>query len=269
LLKKLKYPNKIAWFFIGMAPLILFLLFYNYEITGNMLVFPSRLADMRWGLIFRFEPLWNAQVFLNDFVVWTPPGLLIAYLVYLPDSFKNPKENIAGLFFIFFVAGYLLYSGNGGDQYGPRYYYEVFPFLALFVVSKLFKENNYSQKDRPRKLLFFVFVLSLLIYIPISIYNFSEERKVIWERRELYRLVESSKIKNAIIFLKVGTGTIRPLEPSDLTRNGVDYSNDVLYVCDRGKENYKLAAYFHGRNYYVYSYNINAGSGILEKYNFK
>ena len=55
---------------------------------------------------------------------------------------------------------------------------------------------------------------------------------------------------------------------SELTRNGVDYSNDVLYVSYRGKDNSKLAAYFPGRDYYVYSYDSD-GSGMLKKYFFE
>jgi len=268
LLKKLKYPNKIAWFFIGMAPLILFLLFYNYEITGNMLVFPSELTKVNVRLAICFESILVAQELINSFVAWTPPSLLILYLVYLPDSFKNPRRNIIGLFFFTIFLGQLYFNSTGGNMYGPRYYYEAFPFLVLFVTSNLFKEDHYLQKDRIGKLLFFLFVLSLLIYIPISIYNFNEERKVIWERRELYRLVESRKIRNAVIFIGSGTGTTRGMMISELTRNGVDYSNDVLYVSYRGKDNSKLAAYFPGRDYYVYSYDSD-GSGMLKKYFFE
>ena len=100
----------------------------------------------------------------------------------------------------------------------------------------------------------------------MSIYHFRVERQVIWERKDLYRLVEREKIKNAIIFLKTGTGTIRPMPIQDLTRNDLDYSNSVLYVWDRGKDNQRLMEYYPKKHYYTYSYDKKSKKMHLKKY---
>ena len=38
------------------------------------------------------------------------------------------------------------YVERGGNQYGPRFHYEVFPFVALFVAANVFRERDFSEK---------------------------------------------------------------------------------------------------------------------------
>ena len=42
--------------------------------------------------------------------------------------------------FLALVVGYVFYIWGGGNQYGPRYYYEGYFFAVIFVVSKVFDD---------------------------------------------------------------------------------------------------------------------------------
>ncbi|MBN1405781.1 MAG: glycosyltransferase family 39 protein [Candidatus Omnitrophica bacterium] len=271
-------PKGVLWFLVGMAPFALFLMFYNYKLMGNIFSFPFTSVPTNQRLYLSVSGIKNCYYYLRKFMLWTPPSLLIIYFVYLPGSIKKPRENIVSLFFVLFIVGYLFFPFNAGNQYGPRYYYEAFPFLILFITSRLFRENVYFQKSKFSKFVFFLFVLGLLFNIPMVIMHLNEEKKVIWERTDLYRLVKKEGIKNAIVFLKTGTGTTRTFAPLDLTRNDPDYSNDVLYahyLYDRQnlkhasikKEliNQTLMDYYPGRNYYLYTYDRDKRKGFLEQ----
>ena len=40
---------------------------------------------------------------------------------------------------VLMAAALYFYVERGGNQYGPRFHYEVFPFLALFVAANVFR----------------------------------------------------------------------------------------------------------------------------------
>lgn len=264
MLKNPKYYKKIPWFFLGGIPFLLFFLFYNYRLMGSALLIPWVLTEQTFllpvnGLIF-------ACIFALNLTMWTLLFLPVIYFVYIPAILRKPKANIIGFFPLCFILGHSLCAFYGSNQYGPRYWYEAFPFLVLFVTAKVFKEKDYSEKTNFAKFLFFLFILSLILSLPITVMHIAEERKVIWERRDLYRLVENKKIKNAVIFIKTGTGTHRPMSIGDLARNNTDFSNSVLYARDLGKDNKKLMRFYPEKNYFIYSYQKESSKGILKKY---
>ena len=51
----------------------------------------------------------------------------------------------------------------------------------------------------------------------------------------------------------------------DLTRNGLDYTSDILYVQDLGNENIKLLEYYPGRSFYQYVREPDSVAGRLIK----
>jgi hypothetical protein len=265
LFKPIKHFQKTIWFFVGSGPFFLFFLFYNYKLTGNAFIFPYMLNKYNSFSMFSLKQIEWSIGYLKEFIIWTPPFILIIYFIYLRQCFKNPQKNLIGLFFPILVLGYFFYKCYVWNHYGPRYYYSGFPFLILFVVSALFKEKFYIQKNFFGKLLFSLFIFSLLLNIPQLVDHLIEERKVIWERRDLYRLSEKEKIKNAIIFIKTGTGAIRPMIELDLTRNDADYTNNVLYALDLGENNHKLMEYYPERDYYIYYYHNKERHGYLQK----
>ena len=272
--RRTKDYKKYIYVIFGIIPFFCFFLYYNFKITGNPLLPP-----LFWIRAHKYNSLWlpfnlytsRKITFqrLVDFVRWTPPFILpIYFVIYLRSAFQRKKTDFTGLIFLTFMIGVFFYRDQGGNQYGPRYYYEALPFLVLFVVSAIFSGKPYSQQKYWEQVIFRMFMLSIVISFPVTLLHLGTEKKVILERRNLYRKVEEKRIKNAIIFLKTGTGKQRYMWPGDLVRNDFKFQNDVLYVHDLKEKNKELMDYYKDRDFYLYYYDQKNGKGHLRPYNY-
>jgi hypothetical protein len=263
ILKKPKHLKRAVWFVLGGMPFVACLLLYDLKTTGDALLPPFLLnaINLKWGISLTSAKslAWN----ILTFITWTPPALLLIYIFYSLVSFRAATRGFIEYIFYVLVIGVFFYTMSPGNQYGPRYYYEAFPFLVLFTIFHLFKEDSYSQKNIIGKLFFWIFILSLILSIPFSIHHLYAEKQVIWERRDMYRTVEKEQINNAVVLIGTWVGTTRPMNPKDLTRNELDYSNDVVYALNRQKENIALMDFYPERDFYLYSYNRDAQRGSL------
>jgi hypothetical protein len=142
------------------------------------------------------------------------------------------------------VVGYFFYYEIGGNQYGPRFFFEALPFLVLFVVRQV-----WNSKEKWATALLCAGMLYMVVKIPFIA---DREHRVIVERKDVYRLVGEQSIINAVVFLSSHTGIMRPMPTGDLTRNDVRYQNDVLYVRDIPASNQELMDYYPGRTFYKY-----------------
>jgi hypothetical protein len=164
---------------------------------------------------------------------------------------------------IFIIIGYFIWHTYGGNQYGPRFYYEAYPFVILFVVARLFGETPLVTPRPLQKFALGLFLVGLMwgaAAIPVIA---KQEHQIISERMDLYRLVEKEDIHNAIIILRSGTGVMRPMPARDLARNGIGFQNDVLYARDLGADNAKLKTYFPDKKLYMYHRDKNEQNGRL------
>jgi hypothetical protein len=239
------------WMGVGSIPCLALLFWYNYSITGNPLM-PVTMwgyADESLGFVrghtvakgFEHVIRWSFMFFY-----WSAPGILILYAVYLVKKIKNKTERYVrpeDYFFLLLMIGYFFYYQIGGNQYGPRFFFESFPFVILFVVSRVFR---YQQK-LPFALLI-VGVVYAIVKLPFIA---QRENLVVRERKDMYDLVAQRHIRNAVVFVDYA-GVIRPMPIGDLTRNNVDYSNDVLYAFDLKEKNTILMNYYPDKKFYKY-----------------
>ena len=74
---------------------------------------------------------------MGELAVFTSPLLLLGY--FAAFAWKAIRRRLSFFDFIFpvTVAAFLLIAFDGGNRYGPRYYFEAYPFLVLTVVSAL------------------------------------------------------------------------------------------------------------------------------------
>jgi hypothetical protein len=251
------------WMAAGAIPCIAFLLWYNYSITGNSLLPVTMWGYEEEGLGFvrghtvltGIEHLIRRAVM---FVYWCSPGLFILYIVFLirklstkSDVFSHPEDYM----FVSLVTGYFFYHEIGGNQYGPRFYFEAFPFLVLFVVRSIFQFRfNWALG------LMIAGILYGVVKIPFIA---DRESQVVAERTDLYRLVEKAKISNAVVFVSSPTGVIRPMPAGDLTRNDPYFQNDILYVRDFGAKNKLVMDYYPDRHFYRYRRDRESARGKL------
>jgi len=252
-----RVPRAVLWTFLGTLPLLGFILIYNYKITGNPFLFVTTWMDPNERLGFVEGYSWKlAWIFLvkhlQSFVYWTSPPILFLYFVHLVRSVADRSVRFHDLPLVTIAAGYLFWHTYGGNQYGPRFYYEAYPFAVLFVVAKLFRETPGAAPRLTQKVALAFFLVGFAwgaLAIPVIA---KREHRIIWERMDLYRLVAEEKLREAVVLLKSGTGVIRPMPARDLARNGIGFQNDVLYARDLGVDNDKLRAYFPDRKLYVY-----------------
>jgi hypothetical protein len=246
------------WFVAGASPCFLLYLLYNFAITGDALLPVTVWADPREGIGFIGDHtlargLRFTAAHLRDLALWASPAVLLLVLPALWVSARRRKRwsMLPASVFVVVVLGHVLYRVFGGNQYGPRFYFEAYPFAVLAVASLLFDDAVGPVARRAWRWLFGAGLVFGLVALPPHTVR---ERRVVEERTDLFRLVERQQVRNAIVVLSSGTGVLRPMPVPDLTRNDVDLRGDVLYARDLGaRNNRKLASAFPGRRLYRYT----------------
>lgn len=249
---RLKSFGSFFWMGVGGLPCILFLFWYNHAITGDWLV-PVTMwayADEALGFVRGHSILKGIEHIIRwtfMFMYWCSPAFLILYFLGLHRKIWDRTQRLVkpeDYFYLLLMIGYFFYYQIGGNQYGPRFFFEAFPFLVVFVVSKFFQyREKWSLALLCAGLIFAVFKFPFIA---------AREHRVIEERNDIFRIVNERKISNAVVFVASHTSVIRPMPKGDLTRNDVYYANDVIYAHDLGKKNEALMRYYPDRTFYKY-----------------
>jgi hypothetical protein len=263
---KLFFFKTLAVTFLGFLPWLVCFFIYNYLTTGNALSPVTVWVDPNEGLGFvkghtLFQGIEHVIRRLLLFVYWTSPGLIILYGWFLLRKLSGKKGFLLkpeDWSFIVLIIGYFFYHEIGGNQYGPRFYYEAFPFLIAFVVSQVMKQDQ----SRIIRAIFFAGLIYGVVKFPFIA---EREHQVIVERLDLYRHVERKHIHQAVVFVSSPTGVIRPMPIGDLLRNDKEYQNSILYARDLGDENRLLIEYYKDRTFYRYKRNPDVVEGTLEQ----
>jgi hypothetical protein len=244
----------LTFFLVGLGtlPFVVFLFYYNYSVTGNALMPVTVWAyhDESLGFV-------NGHTFpkavehivrrLVMFMYWASPMLLFLYFFYLVKKVRVKEQALSSpwdYFFLLLIIGYVFYYEIGGNQYGPRFYYEAYPFLILFLLHQVFTRGAYWAK-----VLLYAGLIVMIIKIPLIMHR---EYKIIRERTDVYRKVEAANLSHAVVILKSGTGAIRPMPSGDLTRNDPNFQNSVLYAVDHPDFTDDLMRYYKDRSFYEY-----------------
>jgi hypothetical protein len=245
----------------------LFLLAYNHALTGNPLMLSK-------GGVEQYDTLWFAEgtwhrgaefmlAHLWDLVLWTPPALLIAYLVSLRSVPLMSRLGAVGAGFALLVVGLYPYMNRGGNQYGPRFYFDGYPLLVIGATAVLFGSAPFEARSRGARRLVYLAFVSLLMHVPIAAHQISMHHEDVIERLDVTRQVERAHLQHALVFVANWVGMDRPMPPSDYIRNGVTYDGSVLYALDLGDQNRALEDYYADRTCFTYSYDRTQRAGSL------
>ncbi|HEX2573507.1 MAG TPA: glycosyltransferase family 39 protein [Polyangia bacterium] len=238
---------------LGGSPIVVLLGLYNTAITGHPLLMVTTWYDpaevlgftnghsLRHGL-----HLLVGRLLL--FMRWTAPTMLPLYLVL---CMRRPGRRTPLLYPVPFIAialGYVFFWSSGSNQYGPRFYYEGYPLVVLFVTSQLVERRPL----RGRAVLVSLLLAGQFVGLGTTVYLAVRQHRVVEERLDLYRQVEAAHLADAIVFIASGTGVLSEMPIGDLTRNGLDFTGSVLYAWDRGPDNRRLMAQYPTRRFYRY-----------------
>lgn len=253
------------WIGLGALPCFLFLFWYNYSITGDF-----RLPVTLWaypnealGFVKGHTPLKGIEHLVRRaamFLYWASPALLVLYVIYLFQKLATRSErlnHVEDYAYLLLTAGYFFYYEIGGDQYGPRFLLEAFPFLVLFVARKALESRSHWA---------IAFFTAGCIYAVVKIPVISQrEHVVIKERTDLFTQVEEQKLDDAVVLISSLVSDIRPMPVGDLTRNRPPFQSPVLFVFDIPAENHVLFDYYPDRKFYRYKWLPGQGKGSLVK----
>jgi hypothetical protein len=263
------------WALLTIAPFLAGLLAYNHAVTGSALTTVTSWAypAFRLGLWAVTEggmpttPLHGAglaAIQLTEFMEWTSPLALAAYVMALGYLIAERKARFYDFYFVVFVLGFLLYADIGGNRYGPRYYFEPYPFLVLTVTAALF---HFAKRARNWRLTAFLvslcFAHLIIAACSLPAFLFYMNRMTV-ERMDLYDQVAAAGLDHAVVFVKSGTGLLRPMPVGDLTRNGTRIEGPVIYAHDLGERNAELVALFPDRTFWRYERQPSEVRGRLE-----
>jgi hypothetical protein len=170
----------------------------------------------------------------------------------VPSLRNNAKARLLFYCGIMLFIGYSFYPGDGGIGYGPRYAYEA--LLGIVPIMGLV----YARFPRIAP---YVLAGTLAVHCVIFVTYTRMTSGVIREKKGVYEAVKRDHLENAIVFLRPGTGVTHP---GDLTRNGIRFDGNVLYVHDRERENARLRKAFPMRKPYRYVLNAGEEPGPLE-----
>ena len=243
----------LIWLTLGGAPFLMALLVFNHAVTGDALTMVSQwLGKEQRIIVLPNEDMIRLMIFrLKDLAAWTSPLLPIAYAFSFLYLGVRRWFSFGDLIPLLTVFAFVLYPGSGGSQYGPRYYFEAFPF-AVITITKALDRLQFLQNGSLRLPLVASLLLSYLAcqagYLAPRL---KLEHDVVAQRQDLF--VKSRTLFKAVVLVASDTGIIRPMAPSDLVRNGLLPSNrSVIYAHDLNEKNEELRRIFPDRQVYRY-----------------
>lgn len=203
---------------------------------------------------------------LLDLWVWLPfAALPLAALGVL--GVEGWRRRVLAAIPLALVAFYWAYLGYGGNQYGPRYYYEALPALTLLAAAGFasFRDAiraRFGAAAEPRITLGLA-ALAAVGHLGVASWLLYVHARVIDERVRPYELAAEANLENAVVLLETGSGTMELL---DLVRNDPCCDAPVVYAPspdfvaaeagERAAETYirALRARFAGRQFWTFRY---------------
>lgn len=250
----------------GGLPWVVALAAYNTAMTGD----PTQLTTtpltvslwFRDGFALRGADILSTHLLRH--LQWTPPVLILAYVWYLRTAPASTRRAPLEWLLVVTVAVLYFYVERGGNQYGPRFHYEVFLFLVVFVTANVFGAERLAVDRAADRRLFAALAVSVLAMPLAFAVHARVERRVIEERTDPYRKAAEAGLSEAIVLMGGRVGSARSMSVLDLTRNGIDYRGPVLYGLDPGDEGRCApATRVGGRRVYLYVWDHAAGHGQL------
>ena len=257
----------LLWFVLGGAPFLAALLAYDAAITGDPLK-PVQAAMVK-------EPVgipgWRGAKHeiqrLLRLPEWTSPILLFGWAAAFLLALRRRRVDFTDWIMPVTFVALLFYGGQGGPQFGSRYFFEAWPFAILTtlkVVEPLLADSSRPSLGSWIASGVLAAVALQLAYIPPRMLR---EHRIVEEQQAPYRAVAAAGLKHALVLFPYDNGgRFRQPFAEDFLRNGPHVERqDVIYALDLGSRNNELLAAYPGRAAYIWKGGalspLNAASG--------
>jgi hypothetical protein len=173
---------------------------------------------------------------------WTSPILVLAYLPAVAWKILKSRARFYDFILPAAVIAYLFFPDMGGDQYGPRYYFESFMLMSVTVGSMTVAwiREREGVLGRAAAGLTTAHVLICLTSLAILLIFM---RRVVNERFDVYDQVRQAGLHNALVIVH---------RRDIFTRNGLDRNGDVIYALNLPGRINELHRLFPDRQFYLY-----------------
>lgn len=249
--------------FIGFSPFLLISLWYNYQVTGNMLLTPFRLYDASDTIQISWYAIRQAYHFLVMQWRWMNPTVLVLYFVFIfHDLIKRIPVSLYAVFGLLVLSS--VFYDMYGDHYGARYYFEGYPLCVLFVCGKIFSGEGFVRPTLFKKVLIGCFgvgfLLNFLCLFPLAhVYH-----QRIGNRKAVYALAEKNGLAHAVVFVDEEGG----YSHSWFARNGVELDGKVIFARSFGARNKVLKRYFPDRKFFLYNPSAKETTAAFSELNY-
>lgn len=258
-------PALLLALLAGGAPFLAILLAYHAAITGDPLKPAYWLAGHVVDRLYFDWPSIESGLRLTrdrliELSLWTSPAVLPLWLAALWTKLRSRSFAFYDAVFPLFVLVFVFYPFDGGNRFGPRYYFDAWPLLVASIATAL------PHLDLSRRALFRGALILGAVYGLVS-WPFLAVRyhAIVAERNDLYDQVAQMKLDKAVVFVKADTGVMLPMTCDDLARNGIDAAGPVLYArCDLTDPD-AVAAAFPERSVWIYTRDHDVVRGTLTR----
>lgn len=270
----------------GITSMVLIYFGYNYALADGFILdlfslsgSPTRIFGFSESrtILHALQDIYTNLFLLDKTLLGWPLGLTFIYLfVYLLTSVIKKWEYLFIGIIVSLIGGYIFYKGSW-MMYGPRFWYEMIPFLIFLIVLGVENSSNlfprlFQQISKPGNIsvifsYILIFLLSLLNlknwysedknprwYQDYTPENIGELKNFNYANRGLINVIEQKGITNALIFITPSFDWWTYGVPSyhlDLSLQG-----DIVYAVDLGEEKNKLLMKFYpNKVYYKADYN--------------
>lgn len=240
----------LFWFGLGGAPLLAALLAYDAAITGNPFKPVQAMMVHEPVGIPTAEGFKRVIQRLFRLPEWTSPVLFFGWAAAFLLALKRRSFDFTDWIMPVTFVALLFYGGQGGPQYGSRYFFEAWPFAILTVLKVA--EPLLEDAARPRLASWvasglLATVALQLAYIPPRMLR---EHAVIEGARAPY--IATAHLKHALLVFREGVD-FRQLIAADFLRNTAHVERqDVIYALDLGPRNKDLLAAYPGRTLFLW-----------------
>jgi len=251
---------------LGGLPWALGLMAYNAALSGSPWALTTTpLTVSLWfadGFVLRGADILSTHLLRH--LLWTPPVLIAAYLFYLRRGAAELRRGALDWMPVMMVITLYFYVERGGNQYGPRFHYEVFLFLVVLVAGHLFRAGAPVLAGAQRVL--FGLTATSVALMPVSFAAHAViEQRVIRERMDPFTRAAAADLPPSLVLIGGRVGSGRSMAARDLTRNGIDYGGRVLFGLDLGEDQHCAPANrLPNRRTYLYVWDHVRSTGLLQ-----
>jgi hypothetical protein len=227
---------------LGALPLGAFFLWYNWTITGSPLQTPVTLTnpDLTFEEVMT-DPWVMAKRAVVHTMYWTGSlgqfGGLALLMLQQPALVAKVRSRSLRFFDLALpvtIALFLFFPYDGGNQYGPRYWYSTWPLAALTIASGLLEPDGTFRLARKR-LSFGRLVMANLVFCAAVLPGLIATTRIYTDAwREV--LADPMPVTPALVLVPSRTLHLWPWQGSDIhassldfARGDVDFSGPVLY----------------------------------------